>query len=104
MMISKIFSICFSQSLSKLCFRIYQGLHSVCFHGISNPRAEEFILSISSVNIYNDDVRETLSNDKSFMNVLRETKDHFDWACRQIISYPDFVFWYTVHKVVCTIS
>ena len=62
------------------------------FDAFCSPRAEEFILSITSINIYNDDVREVLSNDKAFMNALKETKDHFDWAYRQIISYPDFIF------------
>jgi hypothetical protein len=62
------------------------------FNAFCSPRAEEFILSISSIDTYNDDVREILSNDKSFMKALKETKDHFDRVYRQIISYPDFEF------------
>ncbi len=62
------------------------------FDAFCSPRAEEFILSISSIDTYNDDVREILSNDKSFMKALKETKDHFDKVCRQISSYPDFMF------------
>jgi hypothetical protein len=60
------------------------------FDAFCSPRAEEFILSISSIDTYNDDIREILSNDKSFMKALKETKDHFDRVYRQIISYPDF--------------
>lgn len=62
------------------------------FDAFCCPRAEEFILSISYIDTYNDDVREILSNDKSFTNTLKKTKDHFDKVYRQIISYPDFMF------------
>ncbi len=62
------------------------------FNAFCSPQAKEFILSISSIDTYNDDVREILSNDKSFMEALKETKDHFDRAYRKIISYPDFMF------------
>lgn len=62
------------------------------FNAFCSPRAEEFILSISFIDTYNDDVREILSSDKSFTNALKKTKDHFDRAYKQIISYPDFMF------------
>jgi hypothetical protein len=61
------------------------------FDAFCSPRAEEFILSISSINTYNDNVREILSNDKSFTNALKEIKDHFDRVYREIILYPDFI-------------
>jgi hypothetical protein len=62
------------------------------FEAFCIQRAEEFILSISIIDTCNDDVREILSNDKSFMKALKKTKDHFDRVYRQIISYPDFMF------------
>jgi len=62
------------------------------FDAFCSTRAEEFILSISSIDTYNDDLRQVLLNDKSFMNALKKTKDHFDRVYGQIISYPDFIF------------
>ena len=48
------------------------------FDAFCSPRAEEFILSISHIDTYNDDIREILLNDRPFMNALKKTKDHFD--------------------------
>jgi hypothetical protein len=62
------------------------------FDAFCSPRPEEFILSISSIDSYNDEIREILSKDKSFMNALRMTKHHFDRVYEQIVSYPDITF------------
>jgi hypothetical protein len=62
------------------------------FDAFCSPRGDEFILSISSIDTYNDDIRKILLNDKSFMNALKETRDHFDRVYKQIMSYPDFTF------------
>jgi hypothetical protein len=66
------------------------------FDAFCSIRAEEFILAISFIDVYNDDIREILSNDKSFMRSLKKTRDHFVWLygyikSDQLISYPDFM-------------
>lgn len=57
----------------------------------SQPRAKEFISSIYCINTSNDEIREIISNDKPFMNALKETKDQddIDRVYEEIKSYPD---------------
>jgi len=61
------------------------------FDAFCSPRSEEFIKSISTVDYYDDDIREILSKDKLFMNVLKNNKDRSVRLYEQITSYPDFM-------------
>jgi hypothetical protein len=65
------------------------------FDAFCSPQTEEFILSIFSkyfVDTTDDDILEILSNDKPFIEALKEVKDSFDTKYRRITSYPNFVF------------
>lgn len=62
------------------------------FDAFCSPRAEEFISSIPWINTYDDNIREILSKDSPFMNVLKNNKDQRVRVYEQIRSYPDFMF------------
>jgi hypothetical protein len=62
------------------------------FDAFCSPRSEEFIKSISVINYYDDGIREILSKDRLFMNVLKNNKDGYVRVYNQIKSYPDFMF------------
>jgi hypothetical protein len=61
------------------------------FDAFCNPRSEEFIKSIYTINYYDDDIREILSKDKLFMNVLKNNNDQCVRLYEQITAYPDFM-------------
>jgi hypothetical protein len=62
------------------------------FDAFCSPRSEEFIKSIPVINYYDDGIREILSKDRLFMNVLKNNKDQYVRVYNQIKSYPDFMF------------
>ena len=61
------------------------------FDAFCSPRSEEFIKSIYFINYYDDGIREILSKDRLFVNVLKKNKDQYIRAYEQITSYPDFM-------------
>jgi len=65
------------------------------FEAFCRPRTEEFILLIFSeypIDTTDDETLEILSNDKDFIESLKEVKESFNTAYRRIISYPNSVF------------
>src|SRR5919106_4297292 len=61
------------------------------FDAFCSPRSEEFIKSIYIINYYDDGIREILSKDRLFVNVLKNNKDQYIRVYEQITSYPDFM-------------